>query len=147
MGRSFLKIFLAGLVGISLLVGFFWDLRDLRVTVCQKKMSRPFFAAEYKIFFKLGEVQGLLDQGHSALAIFRLQEIEKEAVSYKGNYPEFLWFELGLLWTASRETGRAIRCLEASLSQGHKVNLEGFLAHPALEPLRKNPAFQAIQRL
>lgn len=147
MGRFFLKNFLAGLLGISLLVGFFWDLRDLRLTVGQKRMSRPFFAAEYKIFFKLGEVQGLLDQGNSASARFRLEEIEKEAAYYRGSYPEYLWFELGLLWVASHETDRAIPYLKAALLKGKKKQVQGFLNHPALETLKKNPEFQALQRL
>ena len=147
MGRLFLKNFLAGLLGISLMVGLCWDLRDLRLTVCQKRMSLPFFAAEYEISFKLGEVQGLLGQGNSARARFRLEEVEKEAASYRGSYPEYLWFELGLLWAASDETDRAIPYLEAALSKGKKKQVQDFLNHPALETLKKSPEFQALQRL
>jgi hypothetical protein len=147
MGRVYLRYFLAGLLMLSLLFVLGRDLRDLRLTVSQKRMGSPIVQEAYGIYMRLAEVQGFLDQGDKVRARSRLEGIEKEAAAYRGNHPEFLWFELGLLWTASGDSGGALRCLEASLSQGNKASLKAFFQHPALEPLKANPSFQALQRL
>lgn len=136
-----MRRFLIAFLLLLFLGGVTWDLKDIRQRVSQDKMGRPFYAENYRIYLKIGEIQGLIDQGTILQARTRMEEVEKEALSYRGSYPDYLHFEIGLLLIALNENEKALNYLEKAVAQSRKKHLKDFLQHPSLTPLKTMPKF------
>ena len=135
------------LAGAFLLLVITLDFKDIRLKVSQERLSRPFFAGEYKIFFKIGLVQGLIDQKKLPAARSLYLAIQPETGTYQGSYPDYLFFEMGLLGVKLNLQDIALQYLEKAIKQSRKNHLKDFLQHPSLDPLRLNPKFQDLLKL
>jgi hypothetical protein len=129
-------------------VGFlFWDLKDIRLKVSQEQIRKPFYAEEYRIFFKLGEIQGLIHKELILQAQSSLSKMLPDISAYRGRYPDYLHFETALLWLALGEPETALTYLKKSVVESKDKHLKDFLRHPAFHPLRNHPRYQEISGL
>ena len=130
-----------------LLLAVIFDLKDIRLKVSQERMVRPFYAEEYKIFFKIGQIQGLIDQEKLTAARSLYKGLQPETGTYQGSYPDYLFFEMGLLGAKLNEQDMALQYLEKAVNQSRKKHLKEFLQHPSFDPLRLTPKFQNLLKL